>query len=72
MQQGSKPRTPGEILRLALEKETEARDLYAGLAAGCSVDFVRDLLEKLANEEGKHMGMVRGMLSRLEAGRDVV
>ena len=40
-------KTPDEILRKALEKETQARDFYAGLASDCSVDFVRELLEKL-------------------------
>ena len=60
--------TPEEILRKALEKETQARDFYAELAASCSVDLVRELLEKLQNEESKHMRMIRDMLGRLESG----
>jgi rubrerythrin len=60
--------TPEEILRKALEKETQARDFYAELAASCSVDLVRELLEKLQNEESKHMRMIRDMIGRLESG----
>jgi rubrerythrin len=60
--------TPEQILRKALEKETQARDFYAELAASCSVDLVRELLEKLQNEESKHMRMIRDMIGRLESG----
>ena len=63
------PMSPGDVLRAALEKETAARDFYADLAGRCHVDFVRDLLLRLHNEEEKHLGLVRNMLSRLEAGR---
>ena len=52
-------------------KETEARDLYANLAAKCSVEFVSELLYRLQNEESKHMKIVRDMLARLEAGHGV-
>ncbi len=64
--------TPEDILRTALQKEEQARDLYAGLAAACSVDFVRELLEKLQNEESKHVRMIHDMLGRLEMGRDPI
>jgi rubrerythrin len=64
--------TPDQILQKALEREKEARDFYAGLASGCTVDFVRDLLEKLRNEESKHVQMIQHMISRLESGRDIV
>jgi rubrerythrin len=60
--------TPDQILRKALEKEKQARDLYEDLAADCSVDFVRELLEKLRNEEAKHVRMVQDMIGRLAAG----
>ena len=59
-------KTPDEILNKALEKETQARDFYAELAAECPVDFVRELLETLQNEEYKHMKMIKNMLGRLE------
>ena len=64
--------TPDTILRKALEKETQACDFYAGLATGCSVDFVKELLEKLRNEEAKHVKLIQDMLGRLESGRDAV
>ena len=60
--------TPDEILRKALEKETEARDFYAEMASGCSVDFVKELLEQLQNEEAKHVHIIKKMLARLEVG----
>jgi rubrerythrin len=64
-------RTPDEILKKALEKETEASEFYADLAANCSVEFVRELLYRLQSEERKHMKMIRDMLARLEAGHSV-
>ena len=64
--------TPDQILQKALEKETQSRDFYEGIALGCSVDFVRELLEKLRNEEAKHMRMIQGMIERLESGRGIV
>ena len=63
-----RPTSPGDILRAALEKEAAARDFYADLAGRCHVDFVRDLLLRLHNEEEKHLDLVRKMLARLEAG----
>ncbi len=72
MAQESDIKTPGDILRLALEKETRARDAYRELATHCSVDFVRDLLLKLENEEYRHMRMIRDMLGKLESGKPLV
>jgi rubrerythrin len=63
--------TPDEILRAALEKETQARDFYAKLALGCSVDFVKELLQTLQNEEAKHMHMIQKMLGRLDSGNSL-
>lgn len=57
--------TPDEILSTALDKETQARNMYEELAEKCSVDFVRELLEKLQNEETKHIRMIEDMLRRL-------
>jgi rubrerythrin len=65
-------RTPDEILKKALEKETEASEFYADLAANCSVEFVRELLYRLHNEESKHMHMIMDMIARLESGHDVL
>ena len=58
-------RTPDEILRAALEKETSARDFYAELAGRCHVDFVKELLVHLQVEEEKHAALIRKALARL-------
>lgn len=58
-------KTPGQILEAALEKENAARDFYAELADRCHVDFVRNLLLRLANEEEKHALLIRKMQARL-------
>lgn len=63
--------TPGQILRTALEKEMQARDFYADLANHTSVEFVRELLETLQNEESKHVHMIQHMLGRLESGKSL-
>jgi rubrerythrin len=63
--------TTDEILRKALEKETQAHDFYAELAASCTVDFVKELLLKLQNEEAKHIRMIQDMLGRLESGKSL-
>jgi len=60
--------TPNEILQAALDKETKARDFYAELEQNCSVDFVKELLLTLQNEESRHMHMIQKMLARVEAG----
>jgi rubrerythrin len=60
--------TPNEILQAALEKETQARDFYKELGKNCSVDFVKDLLLTLQNEESKHMHLIQKILGRVEAG----
>lgn len=60
--------TPNEILQAALEKETQARDFYEELGKNCSVDFVKDLLLTLQNEESKHMHLIQKILKRADAG----
>ena len=65
-------RTPDQILRVALAKEKEARDFYDEQATHCRVDFVRKLLEKLKDEESKHVRLVQGMITKLSVGRDIV
>jgi len=65
-------RAPNEILRTALENEIQARDFYAQLASECSVDFVKELLQKLQDEESKHVYMIQEMIGRLESGKSLV
>lgn len=61
--------TPDEILNAALAKERQARQFYAGLAEQCQIEMVRELLEKLKDEENKHVKMVEDMLADLRLGR---
>jgi len=61
--------TPDEILNAALAKERQARQFYAGLAEQCQIEMVRELLEKLKDEENKHVKMVEDMLMDLRLGR---
>ncbi len=64
--------TPDEILNAALTKERQSRDFYAGLAEQCRIDMVRKLLEKLKDEENKHVRMIENMLMDLRLGRSPV
>ena len=65
-------KTPEQILQAALAREEDARDFYRQLAIHCHVDFVKELLEKLGNEEAKHVALIQGMLTRLHLGENIV
>jgi len=60
--------TSNEILEAALNMEMQARAFYAELERNCSVDFVKELLLTLENEETKHVHLIQKMLARVEAG----
>ena len=62
--------TANEILQTALMKEKRARDFYEGLVLHCRVETVRQLIERLRDEEAKHVKMIETMLSRLRLGHD--
>ena len=64
----TQPKTPTEILRLALDKEKKAHDFYMESAMHCKVQVVRDLLEGLMHEESRHIKLIQGMLARLQNG----
>jgi rubrerythrin len=64
-------RSADEILRIALRKEKQALDFYRGLALQCGVELVRELVERLRDEEAKHVKMIETMLSRLRLGHDL-
>lgn len=64
--------TPDEVLNAALAKEHQSRQFYAGLAEQCQVDMVKKLIEKLKDEENKHVKMIEEMLSNLRLGRGPV
>ena len=60
--------TPGDLLRAALEKEQQAHDFYEQAILSCKIDMVRELLEKLKDEESRHVRLVRDMLTKIELG----
>lgn len=64
------PPTVEALLNSALKKEESARDFYGKLAGKCPVDFVRKLMEKLRDEEEKHVHMIRDMQARMNAGKE--
>jgi rubrerythrin len=64
--------TPDEILTAALAKERQARTFYSGLAEQCQIEMVNELLEKLKDEENKHVKMVEDMMVALRLGRSPV
>jgi rubrerythrin len=71
---GSKRRlsTPEEILSAALAKESQSLRFYAGLAEQCTIEVVRQLIEKLKDEENKHVKMIEQMMANLRLGRGPV
>jgi rubrerythrin len=64
--------TPDEILNAALAKERQSREFYSGLAEQCRNDMVRQLIERLKDEENKHVKMIEEMLADLRLGRGLV
>ncbi len=66
------PKTIYQILQKALAAEIAARDFYGREADQCRVDLVRDLLEKLRDEESGHAIRIKDMIAKMEMGRDVV
>jgi rubrerythrin len=67
-----KPTTPDEILEAALAREEEALAFYADLAGHCRTDVVRELLERLKDEESRHTHLIRDLITKLNLGKDVV
>ncbi len=66
------PTTPDEILQEALAREQEAQAFYASLLARCRIDFIRELLEKLEEEESRHVHLIQEMITKLNLGHDLV
>jgi rubrerythrin len=60
--------TAKEILETALTKEEAAYRFYDSVMISTKVDFVRDLVSQLREEEQKHVLLVRKKLSELERG----
>jgi rubrerythrin len=62
-------KTPDQILQAALVKEEEAHQFYGELLLHCQAHIVRELVEKLRNEEYKHVRMVKEMITKLNLGK---
>jgi rubrerythrin len=62
---------PDEILDIALQKEKQAYNFYKRLATQTKVDMVRELIEKLCDEEYKHRKMIEEMIAQMSLGHDV-
>ena len=62
-------RTSIDVLQIALRKEEASCKLYEGMMNDSKISFVRELLEKLRNEEARHVRMIRKNIALLEMGR---
>jgi len=62
------PQTPIEILQTALKKEKDAYHFYDTLLNSTTVLFLQELLEKLRDEEHKHVIMIEKILSKMQSG----
>jgi rubrerythrin len=72
MTDATKLTTPDQILQAALVKEKEAHQFYGSVLGHCQVEIVRELVERLRNEEHKHIRMVEEMITRLNLGKSLV
>jgi rubrerythrin len=63
------PGTPIDILTAALKKEREAYAFYNQLIGSSTVAVVQELLEKLRDEEHKHILLIEGKIARLKGVR---
>jgi len=66
------PHSLDDLLQEALAREEEARDFYAGLLTHGNLDFVKDVLETLHDEECRHVEIVRGMITRFNLEKPVI
>jgi rubrerythrin len=60
--------TTGELLKAALAKEQQAHDFYDHAILSCKIKMVQELLERLKDEETRHIHLIREMLVKLELG----
>lgn len=66
---GAKLSTPAEILETALKKEEAAYHFYDNLLNVPKADFVRTLIEKLRDEEAKHVRLIQKEILKFNLGR---
>jgi rubrerythrin len=60
--------TAKDILETALYKEEAAYRFYDAVMNHTKVDFVRELVAQLREEEQKHILLIRKKLSQMERG----
>ena len=65
------PQTPIEILQAALKKEYDAYHFYGDLLNTATVMFLQELLEKLRDEEHKHILMIQKEIARITSGMQI-
>jgi rubrerythrin len=68
MEDTDKLKTPGDILKKALEKEREAYDFYNSLSQQTKIEMVRRLVDSLKDEEAKHARAIEQMIAKLNRG----
>jgi rubrerythrin len=62
------PQTPVAILQAALKKENDAYHFYEDLLNSTTVLFLQALLEKLRDEEHKHILMIKKEIAKITSG----
>ncbi len=61
---------PEEAVRIAMERETKAREFYLACAATVADPGVKKMFEFLAREEGKHFELLQREHDRFIAGEN--
>ena len=61
---------PEEAVRIAMERETKAREFYLACAAAVADPGVKKMFEFLAREEGKHFELLQREHDRFIAGEN--
>ncbi len=61
---------PEEAVRIAMERETKAREFYLACAAIVGDPGVKKMFEFLAREEGKHFELLQREHDRFIAGEN--
>lgn len=61
--------TPVAIMEAALKKEEDAYHFYDSLLQNTKVVIIQELLEKLRDEESKHILLIKNMLSKIKIGK---
>lgn len=60
----TKPHTPTDILKLALEKEKSSYQFYLEMSQETDSDILKRVLAKLKNAEWGHIQIIKGKLGQ--------